>query len=247
MEEIPASVAESKLDLTKWPSIAPVALSSEGMIAYALPLPWPSSHLLCPFILALAPIVDALVTAKFPLFIVAHSGRNTRAVAPLTELAEKVGAAVFMMAASSVCIPCSHPNYQGNAFTGHISLLEEADVILVLDNDLPWIDTFKNAPKEGARVFVIDPDPLKSTYGWSHIDAEVIARADSETALVQLVEAVNASSEKIDTASVETRNKELAQRHDEFVARMTAAESSLQDPTIAEPAFILGVLRDAVN
>ena len=42
MEEIPASIAESKLDLTKWPSIAPVALSSEGVIAYACLPPWSS-------------------------------------------------------------------------------------------------------------------------------------------------------------------------------------------------------------
>lgn len=231
--------------MTKWPSIAPAALTSSGTVMPTV-LHIILTVFMCLLFLAVNTIVDALTTAKFPLFIVAHTGRNTRTVPTLTELSEKVAAAVFMNNGSSVCMPYSHPHFLGNAFTGKIALLEEADVILVLDTDLPWIDTFGNAPKDGARVFVIDTDPLKQTYGWSHIDAELLARADPEVALLQLVEAVNAATENIDTSSITARRKVLADKHDEFIAQMTAVETSLKDPTVAEPPYVLALLREAV-
>lgn len=118
--------------------------------------------------------------------------------------------------------------------------------MIVLETDVAWIDTCDNAPREGARVFVVDPDPLKQTYGWSHVDAEMICRADSEVALEQLVEAIDRiDSNRIDASKIRQRGAELAARHDDLIARLRAAETSLKDPAVAEPAFILGLLREA--
>lgn len=191
-------------------------------------------------------IVEAFSTAKFPLIIVAHSGRNTRTVAPLVEFSTKFAAAVFMSCGSSVCVPYSHPFYLGNNFGGKIPLLEEADAILILETDVPWIDAWDNAPREGARVFVIDSDPLKQTYGWSHVDAELLCRADSEVALNQLLEAANGPGVKLDTSRIAERGEKLKARHDDFIASLEIIETSLKVPEVAEPAYVLSILRQAV-
>ena len=165
---------------------------------------------------------------------------------PLVELSTKFAAAVIMSCGSSVCVPYSHPLYLGNNFGGNIPLLKEADVILILETDVPWIDAWDNAPREGARVFVIDSDPLKQTYGWSHVDAELLCRADSEVALGQLLEASNQPEVEINHAGIAERAKDLKARHDEFITSLERRGTSLKVPEVAEPAYVLSILRQVV-
>ena len=63
--------------------------------------------------------------------------------------------------------------------------LAEADVILVIDSDVPWIPTV-NRPSDGARIYHIDVDPLKQAMPLWHIDARRSFQADAATALRQL-------------------------------------------------------------
>ncbi|KAI0698114.1 thiamine pyrophosphate enzyme, N-terminal TPP binding domain-containing protein [Cytidiella melzeri] len=223
-EEIEPSTAEETIDLSRWPPISPEGLSST----------------------AAKTIIDALSSARFPLVIVAHSGRNTRTVAPLVELCDKFAAAVFMSCGSSVCIPYSHPSFLGNNFGGKIPLLDEADTILIIDTDIPWIDAWDNAPQKGSRVFVIDPDPLKQSYGWSHVDAELLCRADSEVALGQLLEAAKQPGVVLDAPAIAARAKQLKLRHDEFIAGLKEVERSRAVGDVADVAHVLATLRQAV-
>lgn len=197
-------------------------------------------------ILAARTIVEALASSKFPLIIVAHSGKNTRTVELLTELCDKFAVAVFMSCGSSVCIPYFHPSFLGSNFGGKIPPLDDADTVLIIDTDVPWIDAWGNAPREGARVFVIDPDPLKQTYGWSHVDAELLCRADSEVALGQLLEAAKQPAVKVDTTAIAERRRNLKSRHDEFFSKLEEVETSLTVAGVAEPAYVLSILRQAV-
>ena len=69
------------------------------------------------------------------MFVVQRSGRNPATLAPMVELAEFLGVAVGEAAARSYqCFPMNHPLYQG------ISLdLTKADVVFVIEADVPWI------------------------------------------------------------------------------------------------------------
>ena len=152
-----------------------------------------------------------------------------------------------MVCSSAVSVPFEHRHFLGISFGGKNSILEEADVVIILDSDVPWIDACDNAPKKDAKVFVIDPDPLKQTYGWSHVDADLICRADPEVALAQLLKALDASPSRINASTVQERSQQLSSRHDAVVSRLVEAETSLREPDIAEPAFVLATLREAVN
>ena len=195
---------------------------------------------------AVSEILHALRAARFPLIITSNSGRNKRTVEPLLALSEQLAIALFMSCPTSTCVPFSHPNFLGQAFHGKNILLDEADVILILDTDVPWIDVLDNAPRPDAKVFIVDSDPLKTGYGWSHVDADRICRADAEVALKQLVEATESSPHLLDAPRISKRAKELASRHVDFIGRLDALECSFMDDEVPSAISVLASLREAV-
>ncbi|KAJ6103567.1 thiamine pyrophosphate binding protein [Penicillium sp. IBT 16267x] len=58
-----------------------------------------------------------------------------------------------------MCFPADHPSWLGFRFSV-TPAIKTADVILVVDCDVPWINVH-NTPNENARIFQIDLDPLK--------------------------------------------------------------------------------------
>ena len=68
--------------------------------------------------------------------------------------------------------PHDHPLYQGSQWNHPFqnAVLAEADVILVLDSDVPWIPSVSR-PDPAARIFHVDVDPLKSSMALWYIGA----------------------------------------------------------------------------
>lgn len=85
--------------------------------------------------------------AKRPLIITGYLGRNPQAPALLEELCDKLPISVVEMVGSDVSIRSNHEAYRGVTVTTHPDVLE-ADVILVMDCDVPWIPT-QGEPKRG--------------------------------------------------------------------------------------------------
>ncbi|KAJ6023942.1 hypothetical protein N7540_004739 [Penicillium herquei] len=104
-------------------------------------------------------IAKALMAAKRPLVITSYLGRDVRAPALLEELCDKLPISVVEMVGSDVCLRSNHVAYRGVTVTTHPDVLE-ADVILIMDCDVPWIPT-QGEPKKGATIFHLDVDPLK--------------------------------------------------------------------------------------
>lgn len=121
-------------------------------------------------------IAEALMGAQRPLVITSYLGRNLRAPALLAELCDKLPISVVEMVGSDMCIRSDHEAYRGVTVTTHPEVLE-ADIILILDCDVPWIPT-AGQPKKGrhsptlpnlqtladqvgTKIFHLDVDPLK--------------------------------------------------------------------------------------
>ena len=110
---------------------------------------------------ALSTIGDALLRAKQPLIITSYLGRNKAAVNALVKFSESLALPIFLTVPTVVNIPFSHPNLVGlNYGMGRNEWVENADCILVLDSDVPWIP-LHTQPKSDCAVFHIDVDPLK--------------------------------------------------------------------------------------
>ena len=101
-----------------------------------------------------------LAGAQRPLVIAAASGRNPAAVALLAEVAERFVLPVVENKARMVCLPADSPMHAG--FDAE-ALVGDADVVLTLESDVPWIPkTGKPAP--GAKVIQVALDPLWTAY-----------------------------------------------------------------------------------
>ncbi|WP_084455455.1 thiamine pyrophosphate-requiring protein [Comamonas composti] len=128
-------------------------------------------------------LTAALMQAQRPLVITTYLGRQPEAARLLASLSERFGIAVCEVNPQYVNCPGDHPNHVGYRRN---TLVKEADLILLLDVDVPWI-VAQVAPAEGARLFHIDCDALKESMGFWHFPAERSWQADSLAALQQLL------------------------------------------------------------
>lgn len=149
------------------------------------PAHWPVASLAGLSASAAAEIHQAICAAQRPIVITTYLGRQPAAVARLVELSDRLGLGVCEVSPQYLNFPGDHPHhlsYRRN------TLIDEADLILMLDVDVPWIIA-KTAPAKDARLFHIDMDPVKTGMGFWHFPAQATYLADSLKALEDLLAA----------------------------------------------------------
>ncbi|GME40621.1 Alpha/beta hydrolase fold-1 [Neofusicoccum parvum] len=190
------------LDQAFWNPVEPPALSSK----------------------AVKTIAEALVHAVEPLVVTGYSGRNHAAVGELVKLADTVrGLRVLDTGGSDMCFPANHPAWLGLRY-GVDESIKTADVILVLDCDIPWINT-QCHPKEGAKIYHIDADPLKQQMPVFYIKALARYKADSEISLNQLHSYITSTpelSQQVKSAGFDERWNKL---QDAYKQKLTTIAS----------------------
>ncbi|KAM5446133.1 hypothetical protein MaudCBS49596_006819 [Microsporum audouinii] len=134
-----------------------------------------------------------LVNAKHPLVIVGYTGRHEKGFTELVKLAELIkGLRVLDTAMSDVCFPADHPAYV--SMKNGTNAITTADVILVVDCDVPWIPT-QCKPSPSASIFHIDVDPLKQQMPVFYINSQAAYRADSAIAFSQLNQYISGTAD----------------------------------------------------
>jgi thiamine pyrophosphate-dependent acetolactate synthase large subunit-like protein len=177
---------------------------------------------------AVGRIAEALVHAENPLIITGYSGRNLLSPGELVKLADTLpGLRVYDACGSDMCFPFSHPASLGFKFSTH-EYTKEADVILILDCDVPWIPS-QNAPSKYAKIFHIDADPLNALIPISFFPAHGRWKADSHTALLQLNDYLKHSP----TLQAKLRNENYGQRTEALKATHSDRLASLA--ALSEP------------
>lgn len=109
---------------------------------------------------ALEKLAHWIATARAPLIITGTVGRRPGEMEALSALAERFALPVVPLNPRFVTLPDSHPMHQG--FQPG-PLLGEADLILVLDTDVPWIPSLEG-PAPGCRVVHLGEDPTFARY-----------------------------------------------------------------------------------
>ncbi|KAF2201962.1 thiamine diphosphate-binding protein [Delitschia confertaspora ATCC 74209] len=167
-------------------------------------------------------ITEALIHAQEPLVITGYSGRNHAAVDELVRLASNVkGLRVLDTGGSDMCFPANHPAWLGLRY-GIEPAIKTADVIIVLDCDVPWIPT-QCKPKDTAKIFHIDVDPLKQQMPVFYLNALKRYRADSHTSLQQLNEHLSTNhSEKLTSDFFSDRWTALQKSHEQRLQSIAA-------------------------
>ena len=148
-----------------------------------------------------------LAGAEHPLIITSHLGRNIAAVPKLVELAERLGVGVVETIHTHVNFPADHPLHLGYSAE---HLIADADVVVVIDADSPWIPAV-SAPSEDAVVYFVDADPLKEDLPLWYMPSDYFIRTDSEIFLEQLLQEMPAVD--IDPSKVRARTQRFEPIH----------------------------------
>ncbi|KAF7631438.1 acetolactate synthase [Aspergillus flavus] len=176
-------------------------------------------------------IGSTLINAKKPLVIAGYLGRNPQAPPLLAELCDKLPISVLESVGSDMSMRTDHEAYLGVTITTHPAVCE-ADVILILDCDVPWIPT-AGKPQKGTTVFHLDVDPLKQQMPLFSINATRRLKVSCEIALRQL----NAYIDKqgIEKTNYATAFEARANRYLRRKENLRALESPSQDGAIRVP------------
>ena len=163
---------------------------------------------------ALEQLADWLATAEAPLAITGNLGRHPESVGHLVALAETLGLRIADTR-GPLNVPFDHPLFVDDANTA----LREADVVLLLDVDVPWIPRHAQPPV-GARIAQLDIDPLKETIALWGFPVDLPIQADTSKALPALLAAVERRASESD-------RQRWSARADRYGAANTARRDAL--------------------
>ena len=215
MEE---EVAPLAIDPAGFPPVSPAALAPQ----------------------AVAELSEALLRARRPLVVTSYVGRNQAAVAELLLLCRRLAVAVLESVPNAMNFPHDDPLYQGNQWNEPVQnpALHEADLVLVIDSDVPWIPVVSR-PHPDAAIFHIDADPLKEQMPLWYIGARRTYRADAATALGQINAQLDHAA--IDADAVRRRMAQYRERHAARWAELDARERPLGD--VITPEYLTASIR----
>jgi|SRR5579875_2576686 len=221
-EALEEEVEPMAADFANWASVAPSALPPAAVTG----------------------LVDDLLTARRPLVVTSYLGRNLQAVQQLVCLCRRLAVGVLESVPTCVNFPADDPLYQGNQWNepGQNSVLGEADLILVIDSDVPWIPLV-NRPQKGAKIYQIDVDPLKEQMPLWHITAKYVLRADAATALGQINERLDHMS--IEEETVKARRAYYAGLHKARKIELLRKEKPEGD--VITPEYLTACVRQQLD
>jgi len=208
------------LPLQKWRPIAPAGLPPAGV----------------------AEIIEALQNAQNPVIVTSFAGRNTACVAQLVRFCERLAIPVAEERPTHVNFPADHPLHLGYLAAPHVVA---ADVIVVIDCDVPWMPSSKEIPKADARVFYIDVDPLKDTIPLWYMPSDRFYKADAAVALGQMNDYLDGAA-PMDQARHAQRLATVGKKRDDL---QTALEKKRKAPAdnVITPGWVTNCLRAEVN
>src|SRR2546428_10620210 len=150
---------------------------------------------------ALEAAAKLLGSAQHPLLITANGGRTVESSRAIEHLAQALAVPVIHYRPHFLALSTEHPMHCG--WDPH-ALLKEADVVLVVDCDVPWIPK-EGGPKPEAKVIHIGPDPLFARYPLRGFRTDVALTG----ALASTLEALWRSAQKqaVSVKTIEERRK----------------------------------------
>lgn len=175
----------------------------------------------------------ALSAASHPIIITTTAGRNPEAVPELVSVAESFAIPVVEFNRRRMSFPTDHPlhlGYSPDAF------VEKADVIVVVDSDVPW---FPNSvtPRAEAKVIHVGVDPAHVRYPMRSFPCDLMIQADTATALRLLAGRLAALKDK-HTNSIEARFERLQNLHDAQRREWRSAVERVKGDSPLDPLWV---------
>ncbi len=155
---------------------------------------------------ALEEAARLLGRAQRPLLITANGGRTAEASKAIAHLADAFGIPVVHYRPRYLALSTEHPMNAG--WEPH-ALLKEADLVLCVECDVPWIPA-QGGPKPEAKVVHIGPDPLYARYPMRGFRTDIALTGLVAPTLLQFAE--RAQKHAPSAAKLKARFDEVAKR-----------------------------------
>jgi acetolactate synthase I/II/III large subunit len=159
---------------------------------------------------ALEEAARLLGAAQHPLLITANGGRTADASRAIEQLAQALAVPVVHYRPRHLALSTEHPMHCG--WDPH-ALLKDADVVLVVDCDVPWIPK-EGKPRAEAKVIHIGPDPLFARYPLRGFRADISLAGATAPTLQALWR--SAQKQAVSVKKIEERRAAVAKLSNEI-------------------------------
>jgi acetolactate synthase-1/2/3 large subunit len=157
-------------------------------------------------------LAERIGAASCPVVITSASGADPATIEMLGELCDRFAVGVAEMGPRYVNVAPDHPLHLG---TDLQRVFEHADVLVVLESDVPWMPT-RSAPRDETFVAQVGVDPLYTRYPMRTHRSDLTIASASRPLLVALTEALEDRQSRIEPA-----------RHDRLAGLAAAARAAV--------------------
>lgn len=152
----------------------------------------------------IASAAEMIANAKHPVIFAQHGAGSAEAFAALASIAEDWGIPVCHYWAVQAAIATDHPMYAGS---DPASLIDKADVVLVLDSLAPWSAQL-HTPRAEAFVIHLGPDPLKARMPIRNFRSDLSIACELSAGILALKAALDGTDR--DDATIAPRREAIA-------------------------------------
>jgi acetolactate synthase I/II/III large subunit len=153
-------------------------------------------------------LATMILRAESPLLLTSRSGSDPHTVPALIELCELAGLPV-VETRHRLNFPHTHPLHLG--FSPN-QFLPEADLVIVLDHEVPWIPA-QWSPSPGCQIVQVDPDTEKTSVPIWGFPIDLSLEADPLSLLPALADEIRSRMTSGLAKKIEQRQKRYAETH----------------------------------
>jgi acetolactate synthase-1/2/3 large subunit len=204
------------------PASSPEAAAPSRLVAAAPAAPDAS---------AIAVAARMLAQAKRPLIVTANAGRDAAAFGALAQFTERFAIPVVQHRPRYLSLPSSHAMSLG---FDPARLVPKADVILVIESDVPWIPS-QVAPGADCKVVHCGFDPLFTRYPIRGFPCDLAITGGTVATLSALTAALEAG---FDAGLVAERRSWIADERATLTAAWKSALEAAARRTPPDPAWV---------
>ena len=179
-----------------------------------------------------------LAAAENPLIITASAGRDPAAVAALADFAERFAVPVVQHRPRHLSLAADHACHLGYDAGPY---LDNADAILVLECDVPWVPSLA-APRSQCRVVHLGVDPLFQRYPIRGFPCDLAMAGAPASALPVLAAAFDCH---VSNDAVEARRRRVAQARETLLAGWRATRDRVAGLCPIHMAWASACIADA--
>jgi acetolactate synthase-1/2/3 large subunit len=185
-------------------------------------------------------LADWIAAARMPLIITGTLGRDPQESVFLARIADRFALPVIPYNTRYFALSSSHAMFQGSTPK---PLLDEADLVVVLESDVPWMPS-KEHPAPGAKIVQVGEDPLYARYPMRSFPSDLTLSANAGAALRALEPAL---ADRLPREAVAERHAYLSKRSEGLRRGWQAEADKAGRGDAINMAWLNHCLRDVVD